>query len=80
MLTSPASRRVATLPSSSPTVGCPAPLQCCLRHSPSRMVLMNSTMKIVRGKIEKAYADRIESLYTPEGKSFLNAKNLESLA
>ena len=42
--------------------------------------MMNSTMKIVRGKIEKAYADRIESLYTPEGKSFLNAKNLESLA
>ena len=42
--------------------------------------MMNSTMKIVRGKIEKAYADLIESLYTPEGKSFLNAKNLESLA
>ena len=41
--------------------------------------MMNSTMKIVRGKIEKAYADRIESLYTPEGKSFLNEKNLESL-
>ena len=41
--------------------------------------MMNSTMKIVRGKIEKAYADRIEALYTPEGKSFLNAKNLDSL-
>ena len=42
--------------------------------------MMNSTMKIVRGKIEKAYADRIEALYTPEGKTILNAKNLESLA
>ena len=42
--------------------------------------MMNSTMKIVRGKIEKAYADRIEGLYTPEGKGILNAKNLESLA
>ena len=42
--------------------------------------MMNSTMKIVRGKIEKAYADRIESLYTPDGKSILNAKNIESLA
>ena len=41
--------------------------------------MMNSTMKIVRGKIEKAYADRIEALYTPEGKSCLNEKNLESL-
>ena len=42
--------------------------------------MMNSTMKIVRGKIEKAYADRITSLYTPEGKSCLNADNLASLA
>ena len=42
--------------------------------------MMNSTMKIVRGKIEKAYADRIEALYTPEGKGILNEKNLESLA
>ena len=41
--------------------------------------MMNSTMKIVRGKIEKAYADRIEALYTPEGKSCLNEKNLDSL-
>ena len=41
--------------------------------------MMNSTMKIVRGKIEKAYADRITALYTPEGKSFLNENNLDSL-
>ncbi len=41
--------------------------------------MMNSTMKIVRGKIEKAYADRIAVLYTAEGKSFLNEKNLDAL-
>jgi len=41
--------------------------------------MMNSTMKIVRGKIEKAYADRIAALYTAEGKSFLNEKNLDAL-
>ena len=41
--------------------------------------MMNSTMKIVRGKIEKAYADRIAELYSPEGKSCFNAHNLDSL-
>ena len=30
--------------------------------------------------LEKAYADRIEGLYMPEGKSYLNEKNIESLA
>ena len=41
--------------------------------------LVNSTMKIVRGKVEKAYADRIDLLYTPEGKNPVNAENLKSL-
>ncbi len=41
--------------------------------------LVNSTMKIVRGKVEKHYADRIEYAYTPEGKNLLNEKNLESI-
>ena len=41
--------------------------------------MINSTMKMVRGKIEKAYADRIEFLYSAEGKQIFNAKNLESL-
>ena len=41
--------------------------------------LVNSTMKIVRGKVEKAYADRIDLLYTPEGKNPVNAVNLKSL-
>lgn len=41
--------------------------------------LVNSTMKIVRGKVEKFYQDRIEYAYTPEGKELFNPKNLESL-
>lgn len=41
--------------------------------------LVNSTMKIVRGKVEKFYADRIDYAYTSEGKSLLNEKNLESV-
>jgi long-chain acyl-CoA synthetase len=39
--------------------------------------MINSTLKVVRGKVEKFYADRIELLYTPEGKSILNEKNLQ---
>jgi long-chain acyl-CoA synthetase len=35
---------------------------------------------MVRGKIEKAYADRIEYMYTPEGKQLLNPRNIEALA
>ena len=41
--------------------------------------LMNSTMKIVRGKITERYADRIKYLYTPEGKNIVNEENLKSL-
>ncbi len=42
--------------------------------------MINSTMKMVRGKIEKAYADRIEYMYTPEGKQLLNPRNIEALS
>lgn len=41
--------------------------------------MINSTMKMVRGKIEKAYAARIEYLYTPEGKQLLNQQNIDAL-
>jgi long-chain acyl-CoA synthetase len=37
--------------------------------------MMNSTLKMVRGKIEKAYEDRLSSLLTPEGKKPLNENN-----
>ena len=41
--------------------------------------LMNSTMKMVRGKIEKHYEDRIQFLYSSEGKNIVNSYNLEAL-
>lgn len=42
--------------------------------------LVNSTMKIVRGKVEKYFADRIDFAYTQEGKNLFNEKNLEALS
>ena len=41
--------------------------------------MINSTMKMVRGKIEKAYAERIHYLYTAEGKQLLNQQNIDAL-
>ena len=41
--------------------------------------MINSTMKMVRGKIEKAYAERIKYMYTPEGKQLQNTQNLVAL-
>ena len=41
--------------------------------------MVNSTMKIVRGKVEEFYADRIEYAYTSEGKELMNEKNMASL-
>ena len=41
--------------------------------------MVNSTMKIVRGKVEEYYADRIEYTYTLEGKELFNEKNIASL-
>ncbi len=42
--------------------------------------LMNSTMKLVRGKVAEHYKDRIEALYTPEGKNIINDYNMQSIA
>lgn len=36
-------------------------------------------MKIVRGKVEQAYEDRMKFAYTAEGKNILNEKNISSL-
>lgn len=41
--------------------------------------LMNSTMKIVRGKIEKRYEEQIQFLYSNEGKNIVNNYNLDAL-
>lgn len=41
--------------------------------------LLNSSLKMVRGKIEERYKDRIAYLYTPEGKNILNDQNIFAL-
>jgi len=41
--------------------------------------MVNSTMKIVRGKVEEFYADRIAYAYTSEGRELLNEKNIASI-
>lgn len=38
--------------------------------------LINSTAKVVRTKVEETYRDRIEYMYTPEGKDVFNERNL----
>lgn len=42
--------------------------------------MLNSTMKMVRGKIEKAYSSRIDALYTAEGRQLCSEDNLKSIA
>ena len=41
--------------------------------------LVNSTMKIVRNKVEKHFAQTIAHAYTPEGKAVDNARNIAAL-
>ncbi len=41
--------------------------------------MINSTLKVVRGKVEKTYANRIDHMYTPEGKNIYNQMNIDSL-
>ena len=41
--------------------------------------LVNSTMKVVRGKVEEYHKGRIDYMYTPEGKMLKNEKNIASL-
>ncbi|MEI6122876.1 MAG: AMP-binding protein [Bacteroidota bacterium] len=42
--------------------------------------MINSTMKMVRGKITAAYLNRINHMYTSEGKDVCNSENLKSVA
>jgi long-chain acyl-CoA synthetase len=41
--------------------------------------MVNSTLKVVRGKVEKNYTNTIDFLYTTEGKNLLNSKNIEAV-
>jgi long-chain acyl-CoA synthetase len=40
---------------------------------------MNSTMKIVRGKIMDRYKELIDYLYTPDAKDINNERNIEEI-
>ena len=40
---------------------------------------LNSSMKVVRGRVEEAYKANMEFAYTPEGKNIVNKMNLASL-
>ncbi|NDV46444.1 long-chain fatty acid--CoA ligase [Paludibacter sp. 221] len=42
--------------------------------------LINSSMKVVRGKVEKLYEDRLKSLYEPGAKEIVNAENIKALS
>ena len=41
--------------------------------------LVNSTMKVVRNKVEKYFAEAIANAYTPEGKAADNTRNIAAL-
>ncbi len=41
--------------------------------------MMNSTMKIVRGKITEQFRKRIDFLYTPDAKDICNQSNMEAI-
>ena len=57
----------------------PTTLVICPEPWTEQNGLVNSTVKIVRGKVEKAYADRIEYAYTADGRNIFNEKNLASI-
>lgn len=42
--------------------------------------LLNSTLKLVRGKVTERYRERIQYLYTPEAKDICNIKNREAIS
>ncbi len=42
--------------------------------------LVNSTMKVIRGKVEERFADRITKLYDAGGKDIINNENIEALS
>ena len=57
----------------------PAGLAIVEEHFTEKNGLVNSTMKVVRNKVEERFKDRIEYLYTGEGRKLRNEKNLEAL-
>jgi len=41
--------------------------------------LLNSTLKMVRGKITEYFKSEMVYIYTPEAKEIINSKNVESI-
>jgi long-chain acyl-CoA synthetase len=41
--------------------------------------MLNSTMKIVRRKVEEHFSNEIEYLYTPQGREFISDRNKSNL-
>ena len=57
----------------------PAAVVVCEEPFTEKNGLVNSTAKVVRGKVEKYFEKRIEYAYTPEGKQLVNPQNLSAL-
>lgn len=57
----------------------PAAIVVCEEPFTEANGLVNSTNKVVRGKVEKHFAKRIEYAYTSEGKQLVNPQNLAAL-
>jgi long-chain acyl-CoA synthetase len=57
------------------------PAVIALAHEPftEQNGLVNSTMKVVRNKVEKYFEEAIAHAYTPEGKLIDNARNIEAM-
>lgn len=57
----------------------PTAIVVCEEPFTEKNALVNSTGKVVRGKVEKHFEKRIEYAYTPEGKQLINPQNLAAL-
>ena len=71
--------RVESMPANSPTAGCRRPVAIVDEAFTEQNGLVNSTMKVVRSRVEEHFRDRLDALYTPEGKRPDSAQNLASL-
>ena len=57
----------------------PAVIGILAVHFTEENHLLNSTLKMVRGKIVEQFRDRLDYLYTPEARDILNPRNKESM-
>lgn len=57
----------------------PTAIVVCEEPFTEKNGLVNSTGKVVRGKVEKHFEKRIEYAYTPEGKQLINPQNMAAL-